>query len=192
MESDEYGIRRWPISKPARPRRKPKPDAMLARCRLSIVLSTIHQTPKATSATNQHDLEEMPRTLGSLRNEAFAGSCARDDMLHGHRGSPSAKAQKAGTPVRPGLQLDQRIGGAYCRPPLVHSALMPRAILSGVAGADVALEDLAVVADALDDVDDPVVGQAEIGADLGVGLDAEHALDLRDSASSSSPRHWPG
>jgi len=33
-----------------------------------------------------------------------------------------------------GLLAPQRIGGAYCSPPLVHSALSPRAILSAEPG----------------------------------------------------------
>ena len=48
-------------------------DAMLARLRFSIVLSTIHQT-NATSATNTTICVMIPRTLGSLMNDAFAGS----------------------------------------------------------------------------------------------------------------------
>ena len=92
----------------------------------------------------------------------------------------------------PACHVDQRIGSA-----VLQAALGPQRVdaardLQRAAGADVALEDFAVVADRLDDVDDPVVGQAEIGADLGVGLDAEHALDLRDWRRPSSPRHWPG
>ena len=47
VESDEYGIRLWLMSKPARPLRNAKPEAMLARCMFSIVLPTIHQM-KAT------------------------------------------------------------------------------------------------------------------------------------------------
>ena len=35
------------------------------------------------------------------------------------------------SPAAAGAPAGQRIGGAYCRPPLFHSALRPRAILSG-------------------------------------------------------------
>ena len=52
----------------------------------------------------------------------------------------------------------QRYGGAYIRPPSVHSALTPR---SRPSGREVALEDLAVVPDLLDDLVGEVDGQPE-------------------------------
>ena len=83
----------------------------------------------------------------------------------------------------------QRIGGAYCRPPLVHSAFRPRAILSGEPWPDVPLEDLAVVADMLDDAIGPVLGQAELLAVIAFG--AEQALDVRIGRTSSPRRRSP-
>ncbi len=40
-------------------------------------------------------------------------------------GAPKAKGRPVGERV-------QRIGGAYCKPPLVHRLLMPRGMPSGV------------------------------------------------------------
>jgi hypothetical protein len=51
------------IAKPDRFCRKPKPDAMLARCRLVIALSMIHQK-KAIRKTASATWNTAPRTAG--------------------------------------------------------------------------------------------------------------------------------
>ncbi len=121
----------------ARPRRKPKPVEMFERRRFSIVLSTIHQTP----SHEQREPAPPGRRCCGLSDRRERGLCrllcARRDMLHGHRGSPCSPlfSLEPGRPerMRPRPSaLDQRIGRPYCRPSLVHRALMPRAILSGL------------------------------------------------------------
>jgi len=62
-ESDVYSISLSEMSKPARPRRKAKPVEMFDRRRFSTVLSTIHHTPSASSATSR-TWKTMPRTRG--------------------------------------------------------------------------------------------------------------------------------
>src|SRR5690606_30192354 len=66
---------------------------------------------------------------------------------------------------------------------VLQAALGPQRVdaagdLERAARADIALEDLAVIAGRLDDLDHPVVVEAEIGADLGFGLGAEQAADV--------------
>ena len=52
------------MSKPLRFSKKPKPDAMLARAKFSIVLSTIDQSPH-TRSTKTSTCVAMLRTRGS-------------------------------------------------------------------------------------------------------------------------------
>jgi hypothetical protein len=86
---------------------------------------------------------------------------------------------------------DQRIGGAYCRPPLLHRALRPRAIFSGLPGRHCAQRLRRSCRRALTMLHDPVIGQTEIGAELGAGFHAEDALDLRIRAAFiSSTLAW--
>ena len=83
-------------------------------------------------------------------------------------------------------RVDQRIGGAYCRPPLVHSSFWPRAILSGEPMPTLRSKTLAVVTDLLDDVVDPLLVDPERLAHA--RRHAEDALDRRDCRFSSSRR----
>src|ERR1041385_6401919 len=94
----------------------------------------------------------MLRTFGSYSSETFGGplSCAMliqvpkrstgarptslpfHPTFSPHASAVTKKGRVACHPAQAFQPLSrQRIGGAYCRPPLVHSALMPRAILSG-------------------------------------------------------------
>src|SRR5271166_4200287 len=56
-------------------------------------------------------------------------------MQHDRETKRAARLPERPASARPGLvpiRLDQRIGGAYCRPPLFHRLLMPRGTPSGV------------------------------------------------------------
>ena len=68
----------WEMSKPAVRSRKPKPEAMFARCRLSMVLWTIHQN-SASSATTSMTWIEEPAHLGSIEEiRRLVAGCAGD------------------------------------------------------------------------------------------------------------------
>ncbi len=67
---------------------------------------------------------------------------------------------------------------------VLDTALVPQSVetacdLQRAACTDVAIEDFAVIAHALDDIIGPVIGQAEVGADRRALFDAEEALDIR-------------
>lgn len=69
----------------------------------------------------------------------------------------------------------------------MQAALGPKRVLATLdlqrrAGANVTVEDFAVVADLLDDVVGPVVRHAEIGTDLGAFFSAKQTLDIRVGA----------
>ena len=144
------------MSKPAVRSRKPKPEAMFCRAAgWSSVLVTRTSRQQATSATTSDDLEDRLAHLGPIEEARRRGRACRSAALGRRRPSlelrRAARRAKRRPPGRRRARRRQRIGGAYCRPPLVHSSFRPRAILSREPGADVALEDLAVVADRLDD-----------------------------------------
>ena len=84
----------------------------------------------------------------------------------------------------------QRTGGAYCRPPLVHNALRPRAILSGEPWPTLRSNTFAVIADELDDAIGPILGQPELLAVT--ALDAEQAPECPDWSISTSRRRSSG
>src|SRR5262249_57911650 len=65
---------------------------------------------------------------------------------------------------------------------VLDSALVPEVVQAAGdrelgAGADVTVEGLAVISDMLDDADHPVLGEAELFAEIAVT--AEHALEFR-------------
>ena len=74
------------------------------------------------------------------------------------------------------MKCAYRIGGAYCRPPLVHKRVEAALDLDRRAHADVALERFAVVPDRLDDAIGPIVREAQALAEI--ALDAEQAADV--------------
>src|SRR5690606_2829745 len=82
---------------------------------------------------------------------------------------PRGQCAITGSADRHGV-LDAALG-----PELVHAA----GDLQRAALADVPLEYLAVIADALEDVDDPFLVEAEIGGERGLGFLAEDTADLR-------------
>ena len=78
------------------------------------------------------------------RNGLHFPQCSTTEQRNGPPGFPTARMSTART--RP-IRLDQRIGGAYCRPPLVHMLLIPRGTPIGVMSRS---HILAEVADLLD------------------------------------------
>ena len=125
---------------------------------------------RRTAATNR-TWKTTPRTTGSC---------------HGRRPSAARRMPRRSAVRHRPRARDQRIGSAYIRPPWVHRLLRPRSSFSGELGADIALEDLAVIADLLDRVVDPFLVEAERLAHARRG--AEHALDRRGPRSSPSRR----
>ena len=73
--------------------------------------------------------------------------------------------------------MPQRKGIEYIRPPLVHEIVEPARQLQVGLRAERALEDLAVVADVLDDLIGPVARQPQCLTEI--GLQAEEAADAR-------------
>ena len=111
--------------------------------RFSIVLSTIHQTP-SDQQQDQHHLEDEATDLRIIEERSLGRRAAWMNVLCRHRVPlPMTRPRpaivladpKTGRPEgypSPARWVGQRIGMPYCRPPLVHSALTPRAILSGL------------------------------------------------------------
>src|SRR6187399_2514412 len=67
---------------------------------------------------------------------------------------------------------------------VLKAALVPQSIeatgnLQIATRTDIALEDFAVIANTLDDIDDPIFTDAETGAELRPFFHAEHAADFR-------------
>src|SRR5689334_9841398 len=123
---------------PASRSRKPKPVAMFCRLRFCSVLCT-RKAPSATTAATNTTWMATPRTTGSCHG---GGRLGRDTSLV----APSA------TVVTPPLLKGERgsadrhrVHQPAARPQIVEAAIeLQRRIL-----ADVAVEDLAVIADRL-------------------------------------------
>ena len=136
----------------------------------SIVLLTIQPTEGDEDDRRAAPGRRSPRTIGIVerakprrradrpccRSRAVIAPDAIGTVLAAKRCEPG----RSGRPGPPRNDLADRRGVLECRP-CVHSAFRPRAIFSVGARADVALEDLAVIADRLDDVRRPVVGEAD-------------------------------
>ena len=146
------------MSKPARFHRKSKPEAMLARRRLAIVLLAIQATEDDQRRSRRATWKAIAADLRIVEERGVAAPVdagprhvspsAICDRSLPPGAMPGGRAGRRARPAR--ATADQRIGGAYWMPPLDQSAFRPRAICELRAGADVALEDLAVVADRLD------------------------------------------
>ena len=68
----------------------------------------------------------MARTSSAITKGENALACLPEDAFWTSHGA------RAGAALAPLLAAPHLIGGAYCRPPLVHSALRPRFIFKGV------------------------------------------------------------
>ena len=145
----EYAISVWMISKPADLLRNPKPgrDVALGEIGDGIVDDLVDKEPD-----DQHhdDLHQRPnessdrsRTRPSAVDKRhlpwtchFTLACETpwrpSPIIRRFSGLVLSQSRWSPALGRAPLKLDQRIGGAYCRPPLLHSAFLPRAILSGV------------------------------------------------------------
>src|ERR1700730_14133886 len=151
-------------TKPAVLLRNPKPDVIRWACRLARVLATISYPIQASTATNRIWTKNPPhpaRPPSARRNlAANCGGGGRGSMLiAAPRGPRSADRRRV------------------LNPALVPELVEPTGNPEFRAGADVTIEGFAVIADRLDDPRYPILGEAELFAEIAIG--AEHALELR-------------
>ena len=143
---------------PASRSRKPNPVAMF--CRLQILQRVVDEK----GAEREHRGDEQ-----DLDDDA-----AHDRVVPGRRPfRPRCRRRllRSATSGR-----DQRIGIAYISPPLRPQIVEAAIQLQRRLGADIALEDLAVIADRLDRVIGPFLVETERLAHAGGR--AEHPLDV--------------
>src|SRR3954451_6363411 len=141
-----------PMAKLASRSRNEKPVAMFCRARFSSTLLTRYQPSSATQQSTRI-WKKIARAFGSLirerRGARGAGfprflEIANDHSFPGLKEAPAPWREagiRIGSDGFPGFVLVsgrpspvrlQRAGGAYIRPPLVHSAFSPRSSFSGV------------------------------------------------------------
>ena len=154
--STSYGIIVSPMSKPAGPTRKSKPLWMPRTRMFSSVLCARNQITKRDQP-ERDDLVERPRTarLRSDHSRRFGGGCC-GFIVMGLRGkgraAPGPKGRRRSiaftrsAATEPVLANRRGVHDAALVPEVVHAARQAQRRLR----ADVALEDLAVVADRLD------------------------------------------
>src|SRR4051812_2544982 len=122
--------------------RKPKPVAMRRASRLDSVLRISHQPTSAMPSTSR-TWETTGRTSRSFQNAVVLGT--RPLWVRGSATMPGPLPNAVRSADRHRVH----------QPALCPQIVLTAAQLQGRAFADVALEDLAVIADRLDDVDDP-------------------------------------
>src|SRR6476660_5261720 len=128
------------MSNPAVVLRKPKLMFLLSRLRFAAVLLT-SSYPAHVSKTTKMICAAIDLTRGSLKIDVRLGRVSCETaVISSSPWTPSFRRslldsghnERARSCNRALPQHRQRIGGAYCRPPLFHNAFLPRAILRGV------------------------------------------------------------
>src|SRR5581483_3000744 len=158
-------MRLWLTSKPDVFFRKPKPAAMCCVSRLVRALTMISKAIQASTITNRV-CTATPFQPAAPPSARFSRSstCSGGDRVSMLIAAPPQAEQSADR---------RRVLDSALVPELVQSA----SDLQPGAGADIAIERLAVVTDRLDDAVEPVLGQPELFAEIAV--DPKGAFDVR-------------